>query len=806
MPVHLEHEMKYSYIDYAMSVIISRAIPDVRDGLKPVHRRILYAMLEAGMTSSKPYKKSARIVGEVLGKYHPHGDSSVYDAIVRMAQDFSMRCVLADGHGNFGSIDGDSAAAMRYTEVRMSKIAELMLADIDKQTVDFVPNYDESLQEPAVLPAKFPQLLVNGTGGIAVGMATNIPPHNLAEVIDGTLMLIDDPETSIGELMEVIQGPDFPTAAQIIDINGIRDAYMTGRGSIRMRARTSIEQRAQGKSRIVVTELPYQVNKARLIERIAELVRNKTIEGISDLRDESDRDGMRIAIDLRRDVNANVVLNLLYKHTAMQDSFGVIMLALVDGKPQVLNLKQVLQYYIKHQEEVITRRTRFELARAKARAHILEGLTKALDNLDNVISIVRQSSSGGEAKLALVNQFALSDQQAQAILDLKLQRLTGLERDKITSDYRETLAAIENFSAILADESKVLEIIRAELTAVRDKFGDERRTEIIADAPLDFAVEDLIDEDDIVITITHGGYIKRLSLDTYKNQRRGGKGVTGMGTKETDFVEHILITTTHHTILFFTNRGRVFHLKAYEIFESSRQAKGNNIVNLLDLGSGEIVTAVIQVKVFDPKRYLFMATKKGIVKKTQLSEFNTSMSKGLIAIKLDKGDELIGVKFTEGERYVVLGTSKGKMIAFAEEEVRSMGRNTRGVKAISLEKGDFVVGMDKMRKDAELLTVTAEGYGKRTPTSEYRPQARGGKGLINLKVTERTGDVIGIKVVNSNQDLLLITTEGLVIRTSVDNISVFGRNTQGVKIMRTNLDDKVAALATIERKDSELAE
>ena len=806
VPVHLESQMKFSYIDYAMSVIVSRAIPDVRDGLKPVHRRILYAMLEAGMTSSKPYKKSARIVGEVLGKYHPHGDSSVYDAIVRLAQDFSMRYVLADGHGNFGSIDGDSAAAMRYTEVRMSKIAELMLADIDKNTVDFIPNYDESLKEPSVLPAKFPQLLVNGSNGIAVAMATNIPPHNLTEVIDGTLMLIDNPDTSIGELMEVIQGPDFPTSAQIIGIDGIRDAYMTGRGSIKMRARTSIEQRSNGKSRIVVTELPYQVNKARLIERIAELVRSKTIEGVSDLRDESDRDGMRIAIDLRKDVNAQVVLNLLYKHTPMQDTFGVNMLALVDGKPQTLNLKRILQLYIKHQEEIITRRTQFELARAQARAHILEGLTKALNNLDNVIETIRQSPSTADAKSQLIRRFELSDPQSQAILDLRLQKLTGLERDKITGDYQETLKSIANFQAILADESKVLEIIRAELTSVKDKFGDARRTEIIYEAPKAFEIEDLIDEDDIVITITHGGYIKRLSLDTYKNQKRGGKGVTGMGTKETDFVEHILITTTHHTILFFTNRGRVFPLKAYEIIESSRQAKGNNIINLLELGTGETVTAVIQVKRFNPKRYLFMATKKGVVKKTQLSEFSSMLRKGLIAIKLDKGDELIGVKFTEGERYIVLGTRKGKMIAFAEEEVRSLSRATRGVKGINLEKGDYVVGMDKLRKDAELLTVTAEGYGKRTPTTDYRPQARGGKGLINMKVTPKTGDVVGIKVVNPNEDLLLITTEGIVIRTNVASIPVIGRNTQGVVLIRTADNDKVASLATIERKEPEESE
>ena len=801
VPVHLESQMKFSYIDYAMSVIVSRAIPDVRDGLKPVHRRILYAMLEAGMTSSKPYKKSARIVGEVLGKYHPHGDSSVYDAIVRLAQDFSMRYVLADGHGNFGSIDGDSAAAMRYTEVRMSKIAELMLVDIDKDTVNFVPNYDESLKEPSVLPAKFPQLLVNGSSGIAVAMATNIPPHNLTEVINGTLMLIDEPATTVAELMTVIQGPDFPTAGKIIDIQGIRDAYMNGRGSIKMRARTHFEERGAGKSRIVVTELPYQVNKARLIERIAELVRAKTIEGIKDLRDESDRDGMRIAIDLRKDVNPNVVLNLLYKHTPMQDTFGVNMPALVDGKPQVLNLKQVLQYYIKHQEEIITRRTQFELARAKARVHILEGLTKALDNLDEVISIIRGSSSVVDAKAQLIQRFEFSDQQAQSILDLRLQKLTGLERDKITADYRETLAAIDRFTAILADESKVLEIIRAELTAVRDQFGDARRTEIISDAQTDFKVEDLINEDDIVITITHAGYIKRLSLDTYKNQRRGGRGVTGMGTKETDFVEHILITTTHHTILFFTNRGRVFPLKAYEIFESTRQAKGNNLINLLQLDSGEMVTAVIQVKTFNPKRYLFMATKKGVVKKTQLSEFSSMLKKGLIAIKLDKGDELIGVKFTEGERYVVLGTRKGKMIAFAEEEVRSMGRATRGVIGMRLEKGDYVVGMDKLRKGAELLTVTAEGFGKRTPTEEYRPQARGGKGLINMKVTPKTGDVIGLKVVNPNEELLLITTEGIVIRTDVSSIRQTGRNAQGVVLIKTSGDDKVASLATVERKE-----
>ena len=580
VPVNLEHEMKFSYIDYAMSVIVSRALPDVRDGLKPVHRRILYAMQEAGMTSGKPYKKSARIVGEVLGKYHPHGDTSVYDAIVRMAQDFSMRYLLADGHGNFGSVDGDPAAAMRYTEVRMSKISELMLQDIDKDTVDFVPNYDESLKEPSVLPAKFPQLLVNGSSGIAVAMATNIPPHNIGEVIDATLYLIDNPNAATDDLIKIIHGPDFPTAGLIIGREGILDAYRTGRGSIKMRARTSIEKIQNGKSRIIVTELPYQVNKARLIEKIADLVRDKTIEGVTDLRDESDREGMRIAIDLRRDVTPQIILNQLFKHTQLQDSFGVNMLALVNGSPQVLNLKEILSHYIKHQEEVITRRTKFDLAKAKARAHILEGLTTAVKNLDSVIKIVRESSAVNDAKAALINSFNFSDAQAQAILDLRLQKLTGLERDKLEEEYRAVLTAIKNFEAILADENLILQIIKDELTAVREKFNDERRTEIVAEELTAFGAEDLINDDDIVVTLTHGGYVKRIDLSTYKKQKRGGIGVTGMGTKEEDFVEQILITTTHHTILFFTNKGKVFHLKAYQINESSRTAKGIHISNL----------------------------------------------------------------------------------------------------------------------------------------------------------------------------------------------------------------------------------
>ncbi len=802
VPVNLEHEMKFSYIDYAMSVIVSRALPDVRDGLKPVHRRILYAMQEAGMTSTKPYKKSARIVGEVLGKYHPHGDTSVYDAIVRMAQDFSMRYQLADGHGNFGSVDGDPAAAMRYTEVRMSKISELMLQDIEKETVDFVPNYDESLNEPSVLPAKFPQLLVNGTSGIAVGMATNIPPHNMREVIDATLMLIDNPDARLSELMTKIKGPDFPTAAQILGTDGILDAYSTGRGSIKMRAKTSIETLSNGKPRIVVTELPYQVNKARLIEKIADLVREKTVEGITDLRDESDRDGMRIVIDLRRDTNPQILLNQLYKHTPMQDSFGVIMLALVNGRPQVLTLIQVLQNYIKHQKEIVTRRTQYDLKKAKARAHILEGLTKAIENLDAVIKTVRESSNTLSAKSELVEKFSLTDIQAQAILDLRLQKLTGLEREKIETEYKEIKIAIENFNAILADENKILEIIKSELLAVKEKFGDERRTEIIEEeGAKKFSAEDLIHDDDIVVTLTRGGYVKRIGLSTYKNQKRGGVGITGMSTKAEDVVEHILITTNHQTILFFTNQGRVFPLKAYQIAEAGRTAKGLHISNLIPMDSNEIVTALIKVKEYDPERFLFMATKKGMVKKTQLSEFSSMPKRGIIALKLRKGDELIGVKFTEGERNIILGTAKGKAIVFDEEEVRSMGRAAHGVRGINLQPGDFVVGMDKLKKDAEVLVVSSEGYGKRTPTEDYRPQSRNGKGLITMKVTEKTGDVVGIKVVRPDQELMLVTTEGLVIRMNVGDISVISRNTQGVTLMKTKPEDKVAALATVTLKN-----
>lgn len=802
VPVDLEHEMKYSYIDYAMSVIVSRALPDVRDGLKPVHRRILYAMQEAGMTSTKPYKKSARIVGEVLGKYHPHGDSSVYDAIVRMAQDFSMRYQLADGHGNFGSVDGDPAAAMRYTEVRMSRIAELMLQDIDKETVDFTPNYDESLQEPTVLPAKFPQLLVNGTSGIAVGMATNIPPHNLSEVIDATLLLIDNPDATIGDLMEKIPGPDFPTAARIIGTQGIIEAYCTGRGAIKMRAKTAIEGRSANRSRIVVTELPYQVNKARLIEKIAELVREKTLEGIADLRDESDRDGMRIVIDLRKEVDPKTMLNQLFKHTQMQETFGAILLALVDGNPKVLNLAQMLKYYIDHQKEIVTRRTRFDLEKAKARAHILEGLKKALDNLDAVISAIRESPNATIAKAELVEKFSFSEIQAQAILDLRLQKLTGLEREKIESEYNEVHLQIDELNEILADESKILEIIKSELLAVKEKFADKRRTEIVADKAIQkFTMEELVSDDDIVITLTRGGYVKRLSLSTYRNQRRGGMGVAGMGTRPEDVVEQILITTNHHTVLFFTNRGRVFPLKAYEIVEANRTAKGAHIGNLLQLDDNERVTAMLKVREYDPSRYLFMATKKGLVKKTQLSEFSSMAKRGIIAVKLTKDDELIGVKFTEGERTIVLGTAKGKAIVFAEEEVRAVSRNTQGVRGIRLTKGDYVIGMDKLSEGADVLTVSEEGFGKRTAAADYPAQNRGGLGIINMKINEKTGKVVGLKVVQPEQELLVITTGGLVIRTHVSDIPTFARNTRGVILMKTRTNDKVASLAAVASKN-----
>lgn len=803
IPVKLEEQMKTSYIDYAMSVIVMRALPDVRDGLKPVHRRILYAMQEAGMTSNKPYKKSARIVGEVLGKYDPHGDSSVYDTIVRMAQDFSYRYMLADGHGNFGSVDGDSAAAMRYTEVRMSKIAEIMLSDIDKNTVEFMPNYDESLKEPTVLPSKMPNLLVNGSAGIAVGMATNIPPHNLGEVIDGILMMIDNPDVTIAELMTAIKGPDFPTGGLIMGREGIVSAYTTGRGAVKMRACAHVEEKPNGRSRIVVTELPYQVNKARLVERIAQLVRDKTIEGITGLNDESDRNGMSVVIDLRRDMNPDVILNQLYQHTQMQDTFGVIMLALVDGQPRILTLQQILKYYIKHQEDVIRRRTQYDLDKAKARAHILEGLTIALENLDAVITSIRNSRTADIAKNELMTNYGLSDKQAQAILDLRLQRLTGLEQEKIESEYQQVLQTIEDLKAVLADEQKIFNIIKEELTEVKRKFGDERRTQITQDTS-ELNIADLIAEEDIVVTMTNNNYVKRQPVSVYRSQKRGGHGITGMGTKEADFVENMIITSTHKNILFFTSRGRVYQLMGYEIPESGRTAKGTAVINLLPLEQGEKITAVIPIDAFDDSKYLFMTTKKGVVKKTVLTEYDTARKKtGLIALSLDDDDDLISVKLTDGQRQVIIGTKKGLAISFNEGDVRPMGRNTRGVRGIFLRNGDEVIGMDNVHDGAQVLTVTQNGYGKRTGVDEYRLQARGGKGVINIKVTSKTGEVIGIKVVREDQEFMLITNEGIVIRSEINGISVISRNTQGVKLMKIEENDSVAAMAVFDHESDE---
>ena len=803
LPVWIEDEMKKSYIDYAMSVIVQRALPDVRDGLKPVHRRILYAMQEAGMSSNKPYKKSARIVGEVLGKYHPHGDYSVYEAIVRLAQDFSTRYLLVDGHGNFGSVDGDSAAAMRYTEVRMSKIAEEMLEDIEKETVDFVPNYDESLKEPSVLPAKIPALLVNGSSGIAVGMATNIPPHNLCEVIDGLIMLIDNPEIEIPELMTVIKGPDFPTGAMILGTDGIVSAYTTGRGVVKIRCQAHIEPMPKNKSRIIVTELPYQVNKARLIENIAQLVQDKVIDGITDLRDESDRKGMRVVIELRHDVVPDVILNQLYKHTKMQDSFGIIMLALVKNQPMVLNLKQILEYYIEHQKEIITRRTRYELGKAKERAHILEGLKIALDHLDEVIKTIRASANAEIARAALVEKFALSERQAQAILDMRLQRLTGLERKKIDDEYIDVLETIDWLNSVLADEYKVFNIIKEDLLEVKKRFGDARRTQLTIDTS-NIEIADLIAEEDIIITISHQGYIKRQSLDTFHNQKRGGKGLRGgSGKKVDDFIEHLMLGSTHSNILFLTNKGRVYRQKGYEIPEGSRTVKGISIVNLLPLEGGEKITAVIPVKEFIDNQFLFMATNRGTVKKTTLTDFDSTRKIGLNAITLDDGEDLIDVKLTDGHSSIILATRNGLAIHFSEDDVRPMGRTAHGVRGILLGVDDIVVSMDTVPENGEVLTATEEGMGKRTMASEYRVQTRGGKGVINLRVTEKTGHVVGALVLLPQQEIIMVTAAGLIIRLTADGISKFGRNAQGVKLIDLNGADKVVAIAVVEEEADE---
>ena len=800
----IELEMRTAYIDYAMSVIVSRALPDVRDGLKPVHRRILYAMHEDGITSDKPYRKCANTVGSVLGRYHPHGDAAVYDAMVRMAQDFSMRYMLIDGHGNFGSIDGDGAAAMRYTEARMAKISNYMLADIEKNTVDFMPNYDDRLQEPTVLPSKLPTLLINGSSGIAVGMATNIPPHNLTEVINGIIKLIDEDNVTDEQLMEVIKGPDFPTGAMILGREGIKEAYTTGRGKITLRAEAEIEEMSGNKQRIIVSSLPYQVNKAKLVENIDRLSREKRIEGISSVRDESDRqEKVRIVIELKRDANAQVVLNSLYKFTQMQDTFGIIMLALVNGEPKILTLKECLHHYIEHRKDVILRRTRFDLEKAEARAHILEGLKIALDNIDEVINIIR--SAYDDAKERLMKHFGLTDIQAQAILDMRLKTLSGLQREKIEEEYKAIMELIAHLKAILESEKLVFDIIKEELTEIKEKFGDERKTKIVA-AEGEFEVEDLIKEEQTVIALTHFGYIKRMPIDTYRSQKRGGKGITGIATREEDFVKQIFTASTHDTIMFFSNKGKLYYLRGYEIPEAGRTARGTAIVNLLALDNGEKISAVIPISNFAEGKYLLMATKNGLIKKTALSEYNSSRKTGLQSITLKEDDELIDVRLTDGEDNVVLVTRNGMSITFDEKDVRPIGRTAQGVIGIRLDEGDSVIGMESVianSKNATLLAITENGFGKRTELDEYRVQTRGGKGVITYKITNKTGRIVGIRIASGQEDVMLITDKGTVIRLKVKDISVLGRSTQGVTLMRTSDGGKVVSIETIIPEDKE---
>lgn len=794
----IEAEMKTAYIDYAMSVIVSRALPDVRDGLKPVHRRILYTMYEDGLTSDKPYRKSATTVGDVLGRYHPHGDASVYDAMVRMAQTFSLRYPLVDGHGNFGSIDGDGAAAYRYTEARMSKIAETMLTDIEKNTVKFIPNFDDRLQEPAVLPAKIPALLVNGSSGIAVGMATNIPPHNLTEVINGIIKIIDEDEVTDEQLMQIIKGPDFPTGGVILGREAIKQAYTTGRGKITVRAEAEIEESSNGKQKIIVTSLPYQVNKAKLIENIANLVKEKRIEGIAELRDESDRENaVRIHIGLKKDANARVVLNQLYKNTQMQDTFGIIMLALVDGEPKVLTLRQCLDHYIDHRKHVILRRTQFDLDKALARAHILEGLKIALDNIDEVINIIR--SSYDDAKEKLMQRFGLSEIQAQAILDMRLKTLSGLQREKIEDEYNELMKLIAHLREILGSEKLVFQVIKEELIEVKEKYGDERLTKIVA-AEGELNEEDLIKEEQMVVSFTHFGYIKRMPIDTYKSQRRGGKGITGISTREEDFVKQIFTTSTHDTVLFFSNKGKLYRLRGYEIPEAGRTAKGTAIVNLLSLDAGEKISAIIPISNFEDGKYLLMATRNGLIKKTALQEYNSTRKTGLLAITLKDDDELIDVRLTDGEDNVVLVTSKGMCITFDEKDVRPVGRSAQGVLGIRLDEDDFVIGMESIladNKKATLLAITENGFGKRTELDEYRVQNRGGKGVITYKITPKTGNIVGIRVTNEDDDAMLITNSGTIIRIKVKDVSILGRATQGVTLMRTSENEKVVSIETL---------
>ena len=793
----IENEMQTAYIDYAMSVIVARALPDVRDGLKPVHRRILYTMHEDGFTPDKPYRKCATTVGDVLGRYHPHGDSSVYDALVRMAQDFSLRYMLVDGHGNFGSIDGDPPAAYRYTEARMSKLAQYMLTDIEKNTVEFMPNFDDRLQEPRVLPAQIPALLANGSSGIAVGMATNIPPHNLTELINGIVKIIDEDNVTNEELMTVIKGPDFPTGATILGREGIKQAYTTGRGKITLRAEAEIEEMSGGKQRIIVSSLPYQVNKSKLIEHIAELVKEKRIEGISAIRDESDRiDNVRIVIELKRDANPQVVLNLLYKNTQMQDTFGIIMLALVDGEPKILTLRECLDHYIEHRRKVVLRRTKFELDKAEARAHILEGLKIALDNIDEVINIIR--SSYDDAKERLMERFGLSEIQAQAILDMRLKTLSGLQREKIEEEYNELMKLIAHLKEILASETLVYGIIKEELLEIKEKFGDERRTKIIA-AEGEFNVEDLVKEEQTVIALTHFGYIKRMPIDTYKSQKRGGKGITGISTREDDFVKQIFTASTHDTILFFSNKGKLYRLRGYEVPESGRTAKGTAIVNLLSLDAGEKISTVIPIQNFAEGKYLLFATRNGLIKKTGLTEYNSARKTGLLAITLKDDDELIDVRLTDGEDNVVLVTKQGMCITFNEKDVRPVGRVSQGVIGIRLDEDDNVIGMESIIQGSKstLLAITENGFGKRTELDEYRVQTRGGKGVITYKITPKTGTIVGIRIVNEEDDVMLITDTGTIIRLNVAEISVLGRSTQGVTLMRTN-EGKVVSIEKIE--------
>jgi DNA gyrase subunit A len=800
VPVKITEEMKTSYINYAMSVIVERALPDVRDGLKPVQRRILYSMLELGNRPDRPHKKSARIVGEVMGKYHPHGDSAIYDAMVRMAQPFSYRYMLVDGHGNFGSVDGDPPAAMRYTEARLSPLAMEMLKDIDKDTVDFYPNFDDSLEQPVVLPSKFPNLLVNGASGIAVGMATNIPPHNLGEVIDGLIALIDNPDIDIRGLMKYIKGPDFPTGSIIQGREGIREAYSTGRGRIRVRGKTQIEQLSNGKTRILITELPYQVNKARLIEKIAELVRDKRVDGITDLRDESDKTGMRIVIELRRDASPHVVLNRLYKHSQLEDTFGVIMLALVDNEPKVMNLKEVLNHYLDHQKEVVLRRTRFELRKAEERAHILEGYRIALNNIDEIIAIIRAAYD--DAKERLMDRFGLSERQAVAILDMQLRRLSGLEREKIDQEYAELMKTIERLKAILGDMNLVYQIIKDELTEIKEKFADPRRTKIGLSVG-DLEDVDLIAEEDIVVTLTHHGYIKRLPVDTYRAQRRGGRGITALRAKTDDFVEMLFVASTHSYVLFFTNKGRVYRLRGHEIPEAGRNARGFAVVNLISFEPGERIQATIPISDYNDDQYLVMATRSGIVKKTALKEFDTNRSGGLICITLVDDDELVGIELTDGSSELMLVTKYGQAIRFAEEQIRPMGRTAQGVMGIRLDDRDEVVSLAAASDDAELLVVTEKGYGKRTAISEYPLQNRAGKGVITLKKNERTGPVVGAQVVREGNEIMLLSIEGIMIRLKVAEISLQGRNTQGVTLMRLDENDRVVGVADIVGKEEE---